>query len=278
MQQDLLLSNSKLTLVVPRSVDAVLDMYLARDQGDRDPYWCRPWPSAIALAQLILQNPDLVRGKRVCDIGCGLGLAGIAAALSGAKEVVMLDREPVALQCSLLSAQACGLQSVQDYTQHGQSEATPGHQHQQPSDWKGASVLPEGSNSHAAQSAKAGLLQVHAELFDWSSPSSQASYDVALACDVLYEPYSVEPIANITPQLLNSQTGQLLLADPSHRTKHNRDRFLQILAGQSRAPMLLREASEVTVRMDEQDTQVQLQLLCMKQGQETVGIKFNAGV
>lgn len=53
------------------------------DQGDRDPYWCRPWPSAIALAQLILQNPDLVRGKRVCDIGCGLGLAGIAAALSG---------------------------------------------------------------------------------------------------------------------------------------------------------------------------------------------------
>ena len=65
-------------------------------------------------------------------------------------------------------------------------------------------------------------LQVHAELFDWSSPSSQASYDVALACDVLYEPYSVEPIANITPQLLNSQTGQLLLADPSHRTKHNR--------------------------------------------------------
>jgi len=53
------------------------------DQGDRDPYWCRPWPSAIALAQLILQQPELVKGKRVCDIGCGLGLAGIAAALSG---------------------------------------------------------------------------------------------------------------------------------------------------------------------------------------------------
>ena len=56
---------------------------LLPDQGDRDPYWCRLWPSAIALAQLILQQPELVRGKRVCDIGCGLGLAGIAAALAG---------------------------------------------------------------------------------------------------------------------------------------------------------------------------------------------------
>ena len=40
--------------------------------------------------------------------------------------------------------------------------------------------------------------------------------------------------------------------------------------------MLLQEGSEVTVRIDEQDTQVQLQLLRMKQGQETVGIKFKA--
>lgn len=56
---------------------------LLSDQGDRDPYWCRLWPSAVALAQFILQQPELVKGKRVCDIGCGLGLAGIAAALAG---------------------------------------------------------------------------------------------------------------------------------------------------------------------------------------------------
>ena len=57
---------------------------MCADQGDRDPYWARPWPAALALAQLVLQQPDLVKGKRVCDFGCGLGLAGIAAALSGA--------------------------------------------------------------------------------------------------------------------------------------------------------------------------------------------------
>ena len=52
-------------------------------QYNRDPYWCRVWPSALALAQLILQHPKLVAGKSVCDIGSGLGLAGIAAALAG---------------------------------------------------------------------------------------------------------------------------------------------------------------------------------------------------
>ena len=66
------------------------------------------------------------------------------------------------------------------------------------------------------------VTQVSAQHFDWGDPSCQGNYDVALACDVLYEPYSVEPVANITPRLLNHRTGRLLLADPSHRTKDNR--------------------------------------------------------
>jgi len=39
--------------------------------------------------------------------------------------------------------------------------------------------------------------------------------------------------------------------------------------------MLLQKSSEVTIRMDEQDSLVQLQLLRMKQGQETVGLKLS---
>lgn len=48
---------------------------------------------------------------------------------------------------------------------------------------------------------------------------------MALACDVLYEPYSVVPLANIVPRLLNPKSGRLLLADPSHRTEQNRQSF-----------------------------------------------------
>jgi predicted nicotinamide N-methyase len=51
-----------LRLISPMDVDAVLDYYIA--QGlDRDPYWCRAWPSAICLAQQLLQRPDLVEGR-----------------------------------------------------------------------------------------------------------------------------------------------------------------------------------------------------------------------
>ncbi len=51
---------------------------------DRDPYWSRPWPSAVALAKLILQQPSIVAGRRVCEVGAGLGIASIAAVLAGA--------------------------------------------------------------------------------------------------------------------------------------------------------------------------------------------------
>lgn len=53
-------------------------------QMDRDPYWSRPWPSAVALAKLILQQPSIVAGRRVCEVGAGLGIASIAAVLAGA--------------------------------------------------------------------------------------------------------------------------------------------------------------------------------------------------
>eukprot|EP00775_Hariotina_reticulata_P012326 gene12326-12461_t len=79
-----------------------MDMYIHKGI-DGDPYWARVWPSAISLAQQLLQRPHLVAGKRVADLGAGLGVAGIAAALAGAREVLLLDREPLALHCGLIN-------------------------------------------------------------------------------------------------------------------------------------------------------------------------------
>lgn len=61
-------------LVHPENVDDVLSYY---DQGDNlkaDPYWAVPWPSAFAMAEYIGKHPELVKGRVVCDAGCGLGV------------------------------------------------------------------------------------------------------------------------------------------------------------------------------------------------------------
>ena len=47
------------------------------------PFWAHAWPGGLALARLVLDGPDLVRGKRVLDFASGCGVSAIAAARCG---------------------------------------------------------------------------------------------------------------------------------------------------------------------------------------------------
>ncbi|MEM1228991.1 MAG: 50S ribosomal protein L11 methyltransferase [Pseudomonadota bacterium] len=60
-------------------------------------YWAFCWGSGLALAQELLADPDRVRGKRVLDFGAGSGVAGIAAAMAGARSVIACDNDRDAL-------------------------------------------------------------------------------------------------------------------------------------------------------------------------------------
>ena len=62
---------------------------------ERLPYWAEIWASSIELARWCLEG-NTPEGTAVLDLGCGLGLAGIAAAASGAV-VTMADYEEDAL-------------------------------------------------------------------------------------------------------------------------------------------------------------------------------------
>jgi hypothetical protein len=63
-------------LVLPESEDTVVNMYAALGRPDEDPHWADLWQGSVALAEEVLANPETVRGKRVVDLGTGLGLAG----------------------------------------------------------------------------------------------------------------------------------------------------------------------------------------------------------
>jgi len=69
------------------------------------PYWAYGWAGGNALARYILDHPELVKGKRVHDIGTGSGLVAIAAAKMGA-HVSASDIDPNAVVAARLNAEA----------------------------------------------------------------------------------------------------------------------------------------------------------------------------
>lgn len=60
-------------------------------------YWAFCWASGQVLARYILENPEIVKNKRVMDFGAGSGVVAIAAIMAGAKQVIACDIDPDAL-------------------------------------------------------------------------------------------------------------------------------------------------------------------------------------
>jgi predicted nicotinamide N-methyase len=71
-----------LRLLRPRDAEALLDEH-AFEHEEYLPYWAELWPSALALARAIAGRA--LRGARMLELGCGLGLVSIAAALAGGR-------------------------------------------------------------------------------------------------------------------------------------------------------------------------------------------------
>lgn len=87
------------------------------------PYWSVLWRSGVALAEEVA-GADL-SGRRVVELGCGLGLPSIAAARSGAV-VTAVDVEPEALELLERNAAANGVAvetGVADWADRGRLSA-----------------------------------------------------------------------------------------------------------------------------------------------------------
>jgi predicted nicotinamide N-methyase len=97
-----------LRMLRPRDGDAVLEELLAEDDPDEErlPFWTELWPSGTALAQAVAARP--LAGRRVLELGCGLGLVGVTAARAGAA-VLAVDRSPEAVTFAAANAARNGV-------------------------------------------------------------------------------------------------------------------------------------------------------------------------
>lgn len=73
------------------------------------PFWAFAWPGSVALARLVLDEPTRVAGRRVLDFAAGCGLAAVACALAGAREVEACELDPLATAAIRLNARLNGV-------------------------------------------------------------------------------------------------------------------------------------------------------------------------
>ena len=89
--------------------DTLLDELISRPVDDPDlqderlPYWSEIWPTAQALTPFILEGGLITPDDTVIELGCGLGLPGIAAA-TRCKQVTLTDYQEDALSLARINA------------------------------------------------------------------------------------------------------------------------------------------------------------------------------
>lgn len=77
--------------------------------GVPPPFWAFAWAGGQALARYVLDNPGIVRGRRVLDFGAGSGIVALAAAKAGAAHVLAADIDKFSVAAIGANAQANAL-------------------------------------------------------------------------------------------------------------------------------------------------------------------------
>jgi len=100
------LAGRELTLLRPASADALIDED-AFDEDEFLPYWAELWASGVTLARAV-GDSDL-QGARVLELGAGLGLPSLAAAIWGA-DVLATDWAEDAVELLRVNARRNGVE------------------------------------------------------------------------------------------------------------------------------------------------------------------------
>jgi predicted nicotinamide N-methyase len=114
---DVDLGSRRIALYAVHDLENLVDRAALLRGEAEPPYWAYLWSGARVLASYLARFVD-VAGRRVLEIGCGLALPGVTAAVLGA-ETTLIDAAPSALELAAASAQANGVRCdtvVADFT------------------------------------------------------------------------------------------------------------------------------------------------------------------
>jgi predicted nicotinamide N-methyase len=111
IEEPVSLRDRQVEILRPRDGESLLDEEAFATRDEFLPYWVELWPSGLALARAM--DGRSLRGARVLELGCGLGLPSIAAALAGGR-VVATDWSAHAVAVTTENARRNGVQIEAD--------------------------------------------------------------------------------------------------------------------------------------------------------------------
>jgi predicted nicotinamide N-methyase len=156
--------------------DALMESVQTDADLEQFPYGLLLWESAIGMAERLAEEPELAAGKRVLELGAGVGLPGLVAHALGAAGVTQTDYQSETLDLARINAAQNGIGNgairylLADWRDFGRQEAT-------------------------------------------AAAAAAARYDLILGSDVLYERTLHGALARILTNFL-APGGSVLLSDP----------------------------------------------------------------
>jgi 2-polyprenyl-3-methyl-5-hydroxy-6-metoxy-1,4-benzoquinol methylase len=99
-EKTVVIKGRKFTLLTPKFIEEYID---PQDPLHDFPLWAKAWEASWVLADFLAGLPA-EPGKRLIEIGCGLGLVGVVAASFGHK-VIMTEHNPDAIEFARANAE-----------------------------------------------------------------------------------------------------------------------------------------------------------------------------
>lgn len=101
-----------LYIPVPEMVKSGYKTAVEADAATAFPFWTKIWDSATVLTRLLLNDPGLVEGKKILELGAGIGLPSFAIAKM-ASSVLISDADPDAVDLIRYNIESLQLTNTQ---------------------------------------------------------------------------------------------------------------------------------------------------------------------